>query len=303
MLRLEPKVKDIIVFGNDAEKNVYQSFDELFPSAHHLLCDMHMKDNIRGKLTKASLNTLQVDVVMKDIFGKKIGEVVEPGLVDSLNAEEYDKMAEELFVKWNGNDEFILYFKSKKSQLLKNCMTAEIRSLIGLGYPPKPYTQNANECVNGVLKRVQRKYKSITDVIKILQDYVKEQDMQFQLSLMGQGAWQLLQGDWNISEIEFYSKTPTQRAAFLKGFNATIPNSSTMDNSNQQSNRKMSVNYKDARMLYPPKSIQMQIFEKAEKLVYGEEEVITKVKGTEKDIFMVPSTTSASVCPIHIPRF
>ena len=39
--------------------------------------------------------------VMEDIFGRKIGEVVEPGLVDSLNPEDYDKMAEELFVKWN----------------------------------------------------------------------------------------------------------------------------------------------------------------------------------------------------------
>ena len=111
---------------------------------------------------------------------------------------------------------------------------------------------------------------------------------------MGQGEWQLLTGDWNISEIEFYSKTPTQRAVFLKGFNATIPNSSTIGKSNQQSNKKISASYKDARMLYPPKSIQMQIFEKAEKLVYGEEEVITRVKGKEKDIFMVPSTSSAS---------
>ena len=103
-----------------------------------------------------------------------------------------------------------------------------------------------------------------------------------------------MQGDGNISEIEFYFKTPTQRVAFLKGFIVAIPNSSTIDNSNQQSNEEMSVNYKDARMLYPPKSIQMQIFEKGEKLVYGEEEIITKVKGTEKYIFMVPSTTSAS---------
>ena len=54
------------------------------------------------------------------------------------------------------------------------------------------------------------------------------------------------------------------------------------------------MNYMDARMLYPSKSIQMQIFEKVEKSVYGEEEVITKVKGTEKDTFMVPSTISAS---------
>ena len=100
-----------------------------------------------------------------------------------------------------------------------------------------------------------------------------------------------MQGDGNISEIEFYFKTPTQRVTFLKGFIVAIPNSSTIDNSNQQSNEEMSVNYKDARILYPPKSIQMQIFEKGEKLVYGEEEIITKMKGTEKYIFMVPSTT------------
>ena len=129
---------------------------------------------------------------MKDTFRKKIGEVVEPGLVNSLNAEDYDKMAEELFVKWNENfvdsmKEFILYFKSKKSQLIKNCMTAKIRSLVGLGYSPQPYTQNVNKCVNAVLKRGQRKCKNITDVIKILQNYVKEQDTQIQLSLMGQG--------------------------------------------------------------------------------------------------------------------
>ena len=93
--------------------------------------------------------------LMKDIFSRKIGEVVERGLDDSFNAEDY-KMAEEFSVKWKENyvdstEEFILYLKSKNSQLIKNCMTAKIRGLVGLGYPPKPYTQNTNECVNGVL--------------------------------------------------------------------------------------------------------------------------------------------------------
>ena len=32
---------------------------------------------------------------------------------------------------------------------------------------------------------------------------VKEQGTQIQVSLMGQGEWQLLTGDWNISEILF----------------------------------------------------------------------------------------------------
>ena len=40
--------------------------------------------NIRDKLTKTNLNTLQVDAVMKNVFSRKIGEVVDHGLVDSL---------------------------------------------------------------------------------------------------------------------------------------------------------------------------------------------------------------------------
>ena len=31
-------------------------------------------------------------------------------------------------------------------------MSAELRSLSGLGFPPRPYNQNANECMNSVIK-------------------------------------------------------------------------------------------------------------------------------------------------------
>ena len=58
-------------------------------------------------------------------------------------------------------------------------MTAEIRSLVGLRYLRKPFTQKFNECVNGVPKGGQRKFKSITDGITVLQCYLKKEARRF----------------------------------------------------------------------------------------------------------------------------
>ena len=44
MLRLEPKLAGMGVFGCDSEKNVYRLFSNLLPTAIHHLCDLHMKE-------------------------------------------------------------------------------------------------------------------------------------------------------------------------------------------------------------------------------------------------------------------
>lgn len=123
-----------------------------------------MRDIIRANLTKQNLNTLLVDAAMKDIFGSKICKVVQTGLVDSLNAEGCGKRTKDLFFKWKDSyidsvEELILYIKSKKSQLIKSSITAGVKCFVGLGYSPKPYTRKAYECLNGILQKVQQKYK------------------------------------------------------------------------------------------------------------------------------------------------
>ena len=45
------------------------------------------------------------------------------------------------------------YFEKNKLDLIKETMTQSIRSMAGLGFPPEVYNQNANECMNSVLKR------------------------------------------------------------------------------------------------------------------------------------------------------
>ena len=74
MIRLQPSLTNIKVSGSDSETNVYQPFRNLFPSSIHLLCNLHMKDNVKEKLRKSNFCQEEISIVMRDIFGRKMGE-------------------------------------------------------------------------------------------------------------------------------------------------------------------------------------------------------------------------------------
>ena len=52
MLRLEPNLAGMRVFGSHSEKNACKQFSNLFPTANHLLCDLHLKDKIQNDTTR-----------------------------------------------------------------------------------------------------------------------------------------------------------------------------------------------------------------------------------------------------------
>ena len=48
----------------------------------HLLCDLHMKDNVQSKLSDLNFNMTEKDEVMRDVFGKRLGDYVKKDLID-----------------------------------------------------------------------------------------------------------------------------------------------------------------------------------------------------------------------------
>ena len=92
MIRLQSNLTNIKVFGSlfgrHSIKNVYQPF-------RHLLCNLHMKDNVKEKLNQEKIN-----IVMRDIFGRKEGEIIQKGLVDAQSIDEFDEIYENLKAKW-----------------------------------------------------------------------------------------------------------------------------------------------------------------------------------------------------------
>ena len=137
----------IIAVGSDSEKNVYQPFKDLMPNIIHSLCDMHMKDNIKEKVLKLRITKSEVGTLIKDIFGKQIEDIVEKGLADSLTTEELKATMNALEQKWKNigqkGEQFYQYFKDNTLYQIKNCMSAEVRAMVGLRFPPKSYLQTS----------------------------------------------------------------------------------------------------------------------------------------------------------------
>ena len=229
MIRLQPSLTNIKVFGSDSEKNVYQPFRVLFPSFIHLLCDLHKKDNVKEKLGNSNFCQEEINIVMPDIFGKKVGEIVEKGLVDAQSIDEFEGIYKNLKTKWQifgtKSDSIITFLENGKMNMMRDCMRGEVRSIAGLDFPPKPYLQNANECINSVIKRQTQKHTTIAAVIREKENHVKNQEKQIELSLLGQEEWEIAPEyqESTIQENSFYQMTPKQRQNFLKKFNSQNP--------------------------------------------------------------------------------
>ena len=190
MAKANKNLRNILVFGTDSEKNVYQTFQDVNENGYHLLCDLHMKSNIKKKLSELVIGKDNKETIMKDIFGQTVAGIVEPGLVDAID--DFDKVLDELVRKWEGMGSkeslFADYFASHKVIHIRTSISADIRAMAGLGFPPSPYTQNANECINSVIKRgKETKRLTLKSVVQLLRSVVRDQENQTVLSMIGNG--------------------------------------------------------------------------------------------------------------------
>lgn len=157
MIKLHAPIQNVLVYGTDGEKALAEGFGRPLPYALHLMCDIHMKDNICSKLAELGIPAVVAQEFRMDIFGKNIGTNRQPGLIDCFTPGEFDEKMQSLKESWERRHaqgkRFLDYFLKYKADPIKQTMTAEVRSMAGLGFPPGVYDQNGNECMNSVLQR------------------------------------------------------------------------------------------------------------------------------------------------------
>ena len=72
MIKHNPRLSGVLVTGSDGEKALKDALIIGFSSAVHLLCDIHMEDNVRAKLLKFNMPSDVIDQYMTDIFGRRL---------------------------------------------------------------------------------------------------------------------------------------------------------------------------------------------------------------------------------------
>ena len=229
MLHNCPNLQNLRVFGTDGDVNLGNAFQVCFGKSAHLLCDLHMVDNIEKKLGQLNIKGRHAKEYLVDIFGRVDGSIKVKGLVDSLSENELEDNMESLKEEWKSRhqsgEEFLTYFLENKYEFVKQCMTADIRSRCGLGFPPKTYTQNGNECINAVLKadilsenKGVKKKLNPYDFVKIAEQSVRRQENEIKLALIGKGKYQLKPAYQHlmVEENLYWRKSESQKEAVFK---------------------------------------------------------------------------------------
>ena len=170
MIRYEPDLRRILAFGTGKEVPLYSAFKSALPFAVHLLCDMHMKDSISLKLSELDIRGPLARQYMTEIFGN--GQQRGQRLVDRSTEAEFSERMENLKEGWTTRHKeggkFCTYFTDKKAPKILSCMSSTVRSMSGLGFPPDLNCQNANECMNSVVKRGAKNKMDIADCVEHL---------------------------------------------------------------------------------------------------------------------------------------
>ena len=307
MTKYRQETAGVLVYGTDGETNLADAFSNVFQHAQHLCCDIHLKDNIKRKLTEYGIAGVLATEIMNDIFGKEMGNETEGGLVHCTSAEQFDASLQSASGKWtklheNGN-KFVEYFLKSKAKVIRECARSDVRSMCGLGYPPTTYTQNANECMNRIIKADQdptssKQQNALLPYIEKIRSEVKRQhDEQF-LAVLGIGQYRLVDAFsfLHMTENNFYRMNDSQKRAKKKEF-FTVCVSEPQRREDQVLKEELSVSSSKSGIINIPFPVLDAMFKKA--ATYVQEGTMTwKVPNEENNshisTFLVHSKSSSN---------
>lgn len=312
MVKLHAPTQNVLVYGTDGEKALSEGFGRPLPFALHLICDIHMKDNIDSKLKELGIRAPVAEEYRADIFGKNVGSSRRPGLIDASTPAEFDTKMESLSEEWKKRHpqggRFLTYFNKYKSEEIKNTMTAEVRSMAGLGFPPGVYDQNGNECMNSVLQKEKdntgKKRLSLPQCARLIRTTVNRQRTEEQLALIGIGDLELdpLYVDLAVDETSFYRKTTQQKEVLLKKFNQQkvraadmTPTPTNYDVSSTVA--PLSMSPQESGIIRVPFSMLTAMFHKASVLISRRQEAIVAAPGANANPQRFVENESAPASP------
>ena len=88
---LKPKLRSIRAFGIDDEAILYNALKDEYPNAHHLLCSVYFKNNIKDHQHRIGVDEANIRLILSDLFGEQIGTRFEEGIVDAENEVDFEE--------------------------------------------------------------------------------------------------------------------------------------------------------------------------------------------------------------------
>ena len=197
LLKSRPELRNLRVLGTDGELALSKSFLEKCPILIHLLCFIHVKNNILNHLKSVGVDESNRRCIIADIFGQQQGTRFEEGIVDSHDNEEFRVRLSSLKSVWlqrlgQVGLKFYHWFVQNKADLMEKKMLKPVRVRAGLGQPPKPYYTNRVECANSLLSsETGHKESSVNKFVASMRALTERQARNIRWAIINKGPYQL----------------------------------------------------------------------------------------------------------------
>ena len=232
LIGLQKELKNILAFGTDGDKALVEALSHNFSFAIQLRCFLHLKKNVEQKLKELGLPTQVAQEFVFDIFGKRVANTYQEGLVDSKSVEEFNDRLKCLKPLWDTREEpfapscgprFYSYFIQYQADVVCYHMRSDLRESAGLGLPPAQFTTNASESLNAAIKvKVDFKESDWPEFISRMREFVESQREEITRSLSGRGKYRLCQDvrHYGVPTQSWGKMTPEQRREIVSTFDS-----------------------------------------------------------------------------------
>ena len=97
---------------------------------------------------------------------------------------------------------------------MKATMLKTVRAEAGLGSPPQPFTTNASETTNSIIKaHISYKHSQLMEFVNHLKDVVDEQEREVECAVIKRGKFR---SHLEVGELQWFNMTPDQRQMHMK---------------------------------------------------------------------------------------
>ena len=186
----------MIAVGTNGEQALVKALRDVFSEQTiHLRCFLHMKDNIRRKLTDLLLPESVREEIVRDIFGFQQGTVYVKGVLDASDEEDFSQRLVSLKEKWDTFEysihphqqpQFYSWLLKNEANDMKVSMISSVRESAGLGSPPAIYTTNRNESMNNVAKaHVNYCQSNWVELVSNMYDLIENQSKEIEKAVYG----------------------------------------------------------------------------------------------------------------------
>ena len=187
-----PKPLFVKKIGSDMDPALSEGVGDIFSQADKFVCLQHLMERDAFKLQKLGATTKAKQRIMCDMYGSKQNRLLQFGLADADNTEDFNVKLESLKYVWEllvpG---FHRWFTERRAELFKSTIIWSAKDIIGTS---EPFYNNRLEVMHKLQKKKlfeEATTKEVTDVINALKEWQASYRSEAVRAIRGIGKYRL----------------------------------------------------------------------------------------------------------------